>query len=180
MKEYEMYWILVDFTEGLAPNQRIDAIASIAINEFDEIYGRAYLDACTRARDNNGVVTRRLFLIKNEHLESRNLKSTLQALRANVEFLGDSNVKCMYFEEGERFLEPGLEDFVVFGNDVIFAQRMVTQNEGAVERLLELVQEKGRVSPAVRIFNSLWENRKSLRAAEFIDQIDQKTEDASH
>ena len=179
VKEYQMYWILVDFTEGLAPNLRIDAIASIAINEFDEIYGRAYLDSCARARDNNGVVTRRLFLIRNEHLKFGNLESTLQALRANLEFLGDSNVKCMYFEEGQRFLEPGLEDFVVFGNDVIFAQRMIPQNGGTANRLLELVQEKSRVSAAVRIFNSLWENRKSMPASEFLDQIGQKTEGAS-
>jgi len=176
VKEYQMYWILVDFTEGLAPNLRIDAIASIAINEFDEIYGRAYLDTCARARDNNGVVTRRLFLIKDEHLKFGNRESTLQALRTNLKFLGESNVKCIYFEEGQRFLEPGLEDFVIFGNDVIFAQRMVPQNGGTTNRLLELVQEKSRVSAAVRVFNSLWENRKSMPAAEFLDQISQEKE----
>jgi hypothetical protein len=176
VKEYQMYWILVDFTEGLAPNLRIDAIASIAISEFDEIYGRAYLDTCARARNNNGVVTRRLFLIKDEHLKLGNRESTVQALRTNLEFLGGSNVKCIYFEEGQRFLEPGLEDFVVFGNDVIFAQRMVPQNGGTANRLLELVQEKSRVSAAVRIFNSLWENRKSMPATEFLDQISQKKE----
>lgn len=177
VKEYQMYWILVDFAEGLPPNLEIDAIASIAINEFDEIYGRAYLDACVRARDNNGVANRRLFIIRNEHLESHSLDGTLGAIRANLECIGDSNVKCILFEDSKPFLEPGLEDFVIFGNEVIFVQRVIPKSGGSVNRLLELVQDQSRVSTAVRIFNSLWEHPKSVSATKFLDQYNQKEDD---